>query len=418
MKFLFIFVLTALLKHADGSNYTNCESCGGECAPGNGCSCTTSDSICIPTTCAMDSNECCPPGLFWLNTCCSENVTCDKPCAMDEECAAVEGKAVCVCNSAMYLKRNISDLVPSVNCSSDVMTASLSRCLLYSLGYDYFSFHLNIQSEGCNFSYFDVIHNKSVRSIQTKTLAGWCGNIADKDSSKVYFTNTLHIGIQNKTLITVNPIEVNFTCSYNLTMQTALNVTLHPKLSTTYITAPNGEGLYKLIMAAYSNPEFTQPIQTDENVKVGSSVYLALFVSDADGDKFALGIVQCFATSINDRNDAKKVQLVSKGCAVDDGVDTEVFANKNSLEARFKISAFLFDTSAAVYIFCDVQLCNKSENCDVCDSSRASQSGAQEVMLPLSFDDDLLLSSSVSRTALSWAVLAGSFLMLLSNTLF
>ncbi|KAM4699910.1 pancreatic secretory granule membrane major glycoprotein GP2-like [Discoglossus pictus] len=422
MKFFCIFVLATLLKHAGAScynatDYPQCDSCQGECGPGNGCSCLD-NAICIPTACAMGSNECCPPGLFWLNSCCSEDVACDPPCADDELCKDVNSVATCLCDESKYNKKNIADLVPILTCESDAMIVSLSRCLLDALGYNSSSFKLNNDSEICTFSYADVINNQSVQSIQVKPQIGWCGNSAMNDSSKLYYANTLHIGIQNKRLITINPIEMNFTCSYNLTMQTVLNAALHPILSTTNLPDANGNTSYPLTMAAYRDSRFTEPIQMSDTVNVGSYVYLGLFVSNADGDIFALKVMQCVATPTT-KEDTNKVQLLSGGCAVDGEVETVVEENGKGLEARIRISSFAFQGFNDVNIFCDVRLCDKrSNNCTECETGRAVASNTREVMLSLQFEDNLDLSSSGSHIVLSWTVLASSLFILLSNKLF
>ncbi|KAM4699862.1 uromodulin-like [Discoglossus pictus] len=183
--------------------------------------------------------------------------------------------------------------------------------------------------------------------------------------------------------------------------------------------ASNGEGSYSLTMTAYKDPSFTQLIQTGEDIIVGSPVYLSLFVADVNGDIFALRVVQCFATPSSNPDDTTRAQLVSGGCAVAQEIDTEVIKNGESLEAEIRISAFLFSTDSDMYIYCDARLCDKtSENCTECGNGRSVEVGTSKAVIPLTFEEELSLSSSVSQSAVSWAVLAGSLMAVLSNKQF
>ncbi|XP_053562934.1 pancreatic secretory granule membrane major glycoprotein GP2-like [Bombina bombina] len=425
MKLILVFFCVTLLKYAgaacyNGTEYQVCESCAGSCGQGNGCMCADFNT-CVPDDCSMNSNECCPPGLFWSvnETCCTANVTCDSPCASDETCATINNKATCFCDPNFYKKKNITDLKPILFCGINITIVSLSRCLLYALGYDYNTFRLNENSAACKYSYREIVNNQSLQSIQVVQKPGWCGNIATNDSAKYYITNTLNVGIQNKTLITVNPIKMNFTCSFNITMQTSLAFALNPVLSTTYLPGINGETVYPFTMAAYLNKDFISPIEMNQEVSVavGSYIYLGLFVTGADGDLLALRAVQCFATPTKNPDDINKVVFLSGGCDVDDEVDTVVEKNGDGLEARIRISAFAFQGLPEVYIFCNARLCDKkAENCSQCDSSRATEPKSAEVVLSLKLDNNVDFSSS-SYTAVSWTLLVSSLLALWSNRL-
>ncbi|KAM4699861.1 pancreatic secretory granule membrane major glycoprotein GP2-like [Discoglossus pictus] len=258
---------------------------------------------------------------------------CSPVCYSDEDCIEIDNNATCVCNYTSYYGKKISDFTPSLTCDGGAMVISLSQCLLDYFGYDYNTIQLTNKSEVCNNTFSNVVDNKRTQSLEVKVQMGWCGNLMTNDAFKMYYTNTLHIGVQNSTVINVNPIEMNFTCSYNLTMQTSLNITLHPVLSTTYLTTSNGEGSYPLTMAAYKDTDFTVPFQETDTVLVGEDIFLGLFVTDADGNTFALRTVQCLASPINNRDDPNRVQLVSEGCAVDGDVDVTIEKNEESLEA-------------------------------------------------------------------------------------
>ncbi|XP_075051651.1 uromodulin-like [Mixophyes fleayi] len=298
------------------------------------------------------------------------------------------------------------------------MESSISKCQLEALGYDYNSLHLNNNSYLCNYTYPKVMNNMNMSSVQAKAAEGWCGNIVTQDSSNIYISNTLYIEPVAGPLITKNPLSYNITCAYNLTMQTSLNISLHPVLSTIHLTPENGTGVFTVIMAAYKDATYTTPIQQNEEVDVGSDVYLGLFSSDADGTVFALRVDSCLATPTNDQNDANAVQLVSAGSAADDGVQTTVVQNGVSLEARIKISSFAFQGYPEVYIFCNVDLCNKTNGCSGSRIGRSADSKSSGLGINLLLQDGVNYTSSGYHTAASWAVLAASLLAFLTFKLF
>ncbi|XP_075460085.1 pancreatic secretory granule membrane major glycoprotein GP2-like isoform X2 [Ascaphus truei] len=428
MNFLCVLVVAAVLRETGavtcyaGADPPQCSaaSCGGSCDSENGCNCIDGTTLCIPTTqCSANDSTCCPTGLFWFpsDSCCTTKLNCAPACLSDEVCANVSGIATCQCNTTTYAGKNRSALVPLVKCEADTMTVSLSKCLLEYIGYDTKSFKLNDNSDSCTTTYSDVINNQRVQSIQAIPRTGWCGNVVTMDSSKVNYINSLHIGVQNKSIVTANPLNLTFSCAYNLTMQTSLAAALRPLLSTVNLTA-SGEGSAPTTMAAYWDQAYTRPIQSSEEVLVGSDVFLGLFSSAVDGDKFALRVEKCFATPDGDANNVNKVPLVSGGCPANQGVSTEVQQNGAALEARIKISSFAFQGQAQVFISCEVRLCDKNGTCTGCTSGRAASDAGDTLQIVVNLRDDNSYSSSGSHTAVSWAVLAASLLGPLCTKLF
>ncbi|KAM4701478.1 pancreatic secretory granule membrane major glycoprotein GP2-like [Discoglossus pictus] len=421
MKLLCVLVGVSLLKHAgaacySGTKYPLCSSCGGSCSFENECACSDGLSSCLPQNCDPNHLICCPQDLFWDDekSCCSADVVCSPPCLSDEICVNITNEATCVCNDSSHTGAKIEDLVQPVNCDGGTMTISVGRCLLNALGYDYTSLKVYNNSDICSATFSNIINNQRVQSLQLIAQTGYCGNVMMIDAFKVNYTNTLHIDILNRSIIAKNPMEINFTCSYNLTMETNLSIALHPQLGTTYLTAPNGEGSYPLTMTAYKDSAFSQPFQPTDSALVGSDIFLGLIISDADGMTFALRVVKCWATPTKNPEDPNYVLLVSGGCQADGGVETEVMNNGNGLEARIRFSSFLFQGFEEVFVFCDARLCGKSENCYACQNGRAAESNTGEVMIALNLEDNgIYFSSSASQKAVSWTVLTGSFLAII-----
>ncbi|KAM4795788.1 pancreatic secretory granule membrane major glycoprotein GP2-like [Rhinophrynus dorsalis] len=412
MKLLCVLSLVILLIEKGnaacyGGSMPLCNTCSGSCPSDNPCACADETTDCVPTSsseCPAQDNTCCPTNYYWdtASNCCSDTVNCSPACNSDEECKAVNGVATCACNTTAYQGLTSSSIAPTVKCESDTMIISISKCLLESLGYDSSSFQLNNNSDDCTNTYPEVIDGKTMNSIQAIPQTGWCGNIVTMDTTKVYYTNTLHIGTGNSSsgIITVNPANINFTCSYNLTMETSLAAALHPVVSSVNITV-NGEGTAVTTMGAYWDASYSKPIETNEDVPVGSDLYLGLFSQFVDGDKFALRVETCFATPDGDQNNVNKVQIVSGGCPANQGVFAQVQQNGEALEARVKISSFAFRDYPLVYISCMARLCDRNGTCTGCNLGRAANSEVGQVQIMVNFRGSVILALLMScrRTA-------------------
>ncbi|XP_075056525.1 uncharacterized protein LOC142142546 [Mixophyes fleayi] len=377
-----------------GSDPALCSYCGGSCDTLNGCLCGDSFTPCVPagSECPMESNDCCSALSNWYwdpyLKCCKYVKPCGPSCRSDEVCDTAIRPTSCVCNTTTYTGTNLK---PTVRCDGTMVT-SISVCQLEQLGYDYNTLHLINTSSACRFTYPETINNMLVWSIKTIGAVAWCGNIVTDNSSMISFTNTLHIDPIAGSLITQNPFTYNFTCAYNLTTQGSLNgLSYYPNndMSTIFIQTPpyDGHNYYTVTMAAYKDITYTTPITPDDKVVAGSYVYLALYSPDAEGNVFALRAERCFASPTSDRNDPNPVQLVSGGCGVSGDVPTSVLQNGQSSEARIQISSSLFRGYDAVYIFCDVRLCNISDGCVGCNKNQSGESVIPGLGIHLKFQE-------------------------------
>ncbi|XP_069616223.1 pancreatic secretory granule membrane major glycoprotein GP2-like [Ranitomeya imitator] len=430
MIFLYVLVVAAVLIQKgetyscyNGNDPVLCSTCGGgSCTTDNGCSCNTDPTItCVPTTeCAsVGTNICCPTGYYWstADNCCTGTLLCNPSCQSDEVCKNNSNVATCSCNTALYSGMNSSSLAPIVKCGSSIITVSLRKCLLESLGYDATTLQLNNNSDSCVNTYSEVISNETIQTIQALPISGWCGNEVATDALKVYYTNVVHIGLHNTSLITVNPINISFSCSYNLTIETGLVATIKPSLSTVNISV-SGEGTVVLTMDAYLDPQYSVPVQQNEDVPVGSNVYLGIDADLADTSKFVLRVESCYATPDNNINNVNKVAIVSGGCPANQGITAEVQENGATSESRIKFNSFAFQGQPLVYISCIVRLCDKNTTCTGCSAGRASDDSSSAMLqIPLNFVDDYLKSAS-NTVVSSWVLLASSLMTYLSVKLF
>ncbi|XP_063813285.1 pancreatic secretory granule membrane major glycoprotein GP2-like [Pseudophryne corroboree] len=403
---------------ADGS-VTSCTTCGGQCLDQSGCFCADGTQ-CVPASngeCIVQTNDCCnvQPGFYWDSSagCCTDVKMCNPSCKSDEYCETTE-TPYCACNTAVYSGLTPSDLKPTVDCGSGTMITAISKCKLQKLGYDYSTLHLANSSGICNYTYPDVINNTDVWKLQVQANVGWCGNIIEEDSSKIYFTNTIFINPYSGPLITKNPISYNMTCAYNLSMQTSLEFALHPIVGTVTIQPTDGTGSFTVTMAAYSDLECTIPIEENEDVVVGTVIYIGVFSPDADGSAFALKAETCYATSTNNRDDLNRVPLVTGGSADNSQVQVSVVQNGISLEDIIQISTFQFSGYPQVFIFCDVVLCSKASGCNGTQSARSAVNIPNGPEISINLRDTFSFSSSGHHIAASWALLAAFLLTLLT----
>ncbi|CAJ0946106.1 unnamed protein product, partial [Ranitomeya imitator] len=259
---------------------------------------------------------------------------------------------------------------------------------------------------------------KNITALEEICMEEWANIPTTTDALKVYYTNVVHIGLHNTSLITVNPINnISFSCSYNLTIETGLVATIKPSLSTVNISV-SGEGTVVLTMDAYLDPQYSVPVQQNEDVPVGSNVYLGIDADLADTSKFVLRVESCYATPDNNINNVNKVAIVSGGCPANQGITAEVQENGATSESRIKFNSFAFQGQPLVYISCIVRLCDKNTTCTGCSAGRASDDSSSAMLqIPLNFVDDYLKSAS-NTVVSSWVLLASSLMTYLSVKLF
>nr|BAR42255.1 uromodulin-like protein type 1 long [Rana pirica] len=422
MKLLFFIALAVLVEYAGAkcilpsdptyAGMTFCPSCSGSCTPDNGCYCSDQFTTCVPTPgieCTnSDSKPCCPGDLFYnINqSCCSTSPSCAPECATDEVCNSL-GK--CECNTTAYRNLKLKDFKPTIKCESDMLTVTVKQCELEALGLNSSTVHLrNPSHDQCTFPYEDYINGLKGMSVQAETVSNWCGNTVTGDDSNVYISNTVYIGILDKPIITSNNISFNFTCGYKRNMQTSLKLPGNITQQTVYLSGANGTGSYPVTMAAYKDSSFTEPYQNNEDVAVGTIIYVGIFVTGVDGNQYVLRIESCVASPTDNRSDANAFYLIQNGC-IQGTVPSLVLDNSKALEASFSISAFQFQNQAYVNLFCDVRLCdNTTESCSKCVNAKSSKTATNEVKIGLAFGGNLVFVDSAGKhTAASWALLAG-----------
>ncbi|XP_077151473.1 uromodulin-like [Ranitomeya variabilis] len=396
-----------------------CSTCSGNCTVSSGCKCTTSLSSCLPDphTCPMNSSSCCLSNHSWYPdlACCIEEPYCTPACFADEECTYVNNYAACVANTTYYQNLGLSvyNVSTMIDCKGANMTVSVGKNLLETLHYNPSA--LTLSQYNCTGAVVNTLNGQRVYSFTVQTKDGLCGNTMTKNVTHVTFANTVNIPGQNSNgVITAGNISMQFSCTYNITMETSLYTVFKPVMTSQNLNTGGVAGDAGTTLAAYVNPSYTQPLQQSQqdDLSIGSTLYFGMMTQFPD-PAFVLRVDQCFATPTSDGSGAIKVQLIQGGCAVGDGPYTQVVENGISKEVRFSITAFAFQDYTTVYIFCDARLCyTPAGSCSKCSSSReATQESVQFGLGPFSFQD-ILDDSASSQNGLSVTMLLGSLLCL------
>ncbi|XP_053310485.1 uromodulin-like [Spea bombifrons] len=423
MLLLGFVVLLATLEQTDSTSCyagingdpPKCSTCGGTCTAGTGCKCLSNTSFCLPDagTCPMNSSVCCLSGLSWNQdlACCVEEPYCSPACLSDEICMLVNQSSTCSVNTTFYQNQNLSvyNVTGTVECKGSNMTVSLNKNLLDALYYK--SFSSSLLDPSCTGGNVTLLNGQRLYSVIVPSSFGSCGNRMSKNTTHVTYTNTLHI-YKNSGIVTLSNLSIQFSCTYNLTMQSALVTVLKPVMSSQDVSTGTSEGGATTTIAAYVNPSYTQPLpQTEQQqLPVGSTLYFGMSTQFLD-PAFVLRVDSCFTTPTSDGSGPIKVQLIKGGCSANQGPYIEVVENGKSKEVRFSIVSFAFKGYDNVYIFCDARLCNAaSGSCSGCSASREASDvlpTSQFSLGPFAFQD---IENSGSYTAVSLAVLVGSLL--------
>ncbi|KAG8588770.1 hypothetical protein GDO81_006096 [Engystomops pustulosus] len=338
--------------------------------------------------------------------------TCIPDCLADEVC---NNSSVCEANKTYYASSGLTlyNTSSTVTCKGSNMTMSVGKNLLEFLNYNPSASTLS--QYNCTGAQLDILGGQRVYSLIVQTTNGICGNTMTTNSTHVTFANIINIpGKNTNGIVAAGNISIQFSCSYNITMQTSLYTVIKPVMTTQNLNSGGIAGDTGTTLAAYTSPTYTQPMQQtqQQDLPIGSTLYFGMSTQFFD-PAFVLRVDQCFATPTVDGTGSIKVTLIQGGCSTSNGPYIQVVENGVSKEVRFSITSFAFQGFDSVYIFCDARLCNNaSGSCSKCSSSRdASLDSTQFTLGPFTFLDNTEYSSS-SRTGFSVTLLFGSLLCL------
>ncbi|KAJ1195675.1 hypothetical protein NDU88_004943 [Pleurodeles waltl] len=304
-----------------GEDYSN-DCFRGDCLCGEGCVeggeccwdymevCQGGNSSTAPTTTSTTE-----PGTTESSTHLATTgvLQCDPACADNELCTNSAGYSECKCQRSKYLNASRSDIVQTVQCEGSAMTLSLDKCLLerfkYSFTQMYFS---NTNCTATNS--LQLVGNERVVQVKAIPQAGWCGNeVTINNDKKMTHSNVLYIPPNNESGILISStLRFNFSCTYNMTMQTSLLTALHPVIGTVSLPPVNGSGPITATMAAFKSNSFADPLTEGDTLTVGTPLYIGVSTTFSDGDTFTLRADRCVASPSNNPTDPG-VELIAGG---------------------------------------------------------------------------------------------------------
>ncbi|XP_038669550.1 alpha-tectorin-like [Scyliorhinus canicula] len=291
----------------------------------------------------------------------SQDPCAEESCVEWETCGLRYGKSGCRCT-------NVSDSGSSetfdyaLSCNGTNSSVSLSRCMLFDVGFSSSDFHLN--DPRC-VGY--VSHGRLIFSFASDRII--CGNKLQVNSTHFIYSNTIRVKAEtgSGSIVIRKPnVTIDFLCVYPLTMNISSTVVISAVHSVVNITLPSGKGLFETKMFVYREPGYTEPFtQTPVLLGVNDKIYVGTIVSGIDANQFVLTLSHCWATPRRDPNTPTQWSFITGQCP--SVLDGSVSIEENGLSpiARFSLNIFRFvGDSSEVYIHCQIQLCNfQSTNC-------------------------------------------------------
>ncbi|XP_078542529.1 uromodulin-like [Lissotriton helveticus] len=256
------------------------------------------------------------------------------------------------------------------------MTLSLNKCLLERFNYSFTQMHF-VDTNCTATTSLQLEGNKRVVQIKAIPRAGWCGNEMVIYDKTVTYSNVLYIPPDDASgIIISSSLKFNFSCTYNLTMQTSRLTALHPLSRNATGPSEDGSGSITATMATFKFNSFNDSLTEDDTLTVGTPFYIGISTTFPDGDTFTLKAERCVASPSLNPGDPS-IELISGGCAMTQTMNVQVVENGQSLQVMFVIEAFIFKGQPDVYMWCDVSLCPKdpSTTCQCSSSSGSASTG-------------------------------------------
>ncbi|XP_040182640.1 uromodulin-like [Rana temporaria] len=205
-----------------------------------------------------------------------------------------------------------------------------------------------------------------------------CNTVAKVNATHVTYTNRLYIFAKKFPIQTANDASMSISCSYPLSVNIALNVSLRPVIGTTVLNDVTGNGSYVAAMLAYTDNTFTTPLSDSNPLTVENKIYLSVLIPDLDVKTFKLKVVNIYASPTNSSD--KKYNLLQNGCPGSDVPADQLTVDSNGVgtESRFAMKVFKIANSNAVYLFADLVLC--TNNCATnCSSTQSKSDVSQKI---------------------------------------
>uniref|UniRef100_A0A8D0GEM8 Uromodulin n=1 Tax=Sphenodon punctatus TaxID=8508 RepID=A0A8D0GEM8_SPHPU len=273
-------------------------------------------------------------------------------CNADEVCKLVNGTWGCQCTQELN-SFDISNLQPELDCGTDHIKISISKCQLETMGFQNIIMHLT--DNGC-FG-FEERRNRTLVSVVTPTQAGQCGTQLTKNETHATYSNTLYVA--DGMVIRENEININFNCSYPLEMKVSLETAIQPIVSSLNISL-GGTGKFTIRMALYQDLNYTSPYEESRVVlSTDAMLYVGVMLDDGDTSQFVVVMKNCYATPTENAMDPLKYFIIQNSCSNPRDSTVTVSENGVSAHGQFALQVFKFVGSHnLVYLHCEIHLCD------------------------------------------------------------
>ncbi|KAM4701962.1 uncharacterized protein O3C94_002875 [Discoglossus pictus] len=335
-------------------------------------------------------------------------------CAGDEICNNTTD--TCDCNKTMYTV-GVNPPSPIIECVGGNLNLYILKCQLERNRYNSFDVHLN---DPTCLGKYETVNNTAQVAFHEQLKTGSCGFSVNETDSLIIYSNTLHISAKVSNILSRNNVSMNFSCVFPRNITTNLNVTLKPKVGITQLTVPETNAVMTVVMAVYTDPEFTEIVTSDTVLTVEQTVYVSVLIPPLEAGAFSVKVLRLYASG-TDNPSVPPVYLVTDGCPNPELDFNLVSVIKNGInnEARFTMNVFQISGYDIVNLFADVTVCEG--NCTASCSSRSSKDSQGQNVATVSVDnlyaEPKIDSGAFDRFSMPW-ILSSLLMSLLFVKLF
>ncbi|KAM4558425.1 alpha-tectorin-like isoform 2-T2 [Odontesthes bonariensis] len=286
----------------------------------------------------------------------------DKFCSDHEFCGvdSVSRETRCLCRAIFASKyKPMNSFGEPVVCGKKSASLTMANCLLKNKGIDYSLLHLNDQT--CTGEMDDVTHMVTFGFNSDDT----CGTVIMANTSHIIYKNT--IMTQNVStsgeISRHDMVRMDFSCYYGQPDVKSLAIKLGHSSVIQHISS--GEWNYTLTMEAYTNPDQTQPVDSNTEIRLNEKLWVELRAGGLDENIVAVVTDSCWATNQPSPSGSLRYDLIIDGCPNPDDHTVKVEGNGLGTSNYFSFNTFQFSgENSNVYLHCKVELCiRQSDNC-------------------------------------------------------
>ncbi|XP_036398496.1 uromodulin-like [Megalops cyprinoides] len=273
-------------------------------------------------------------------------------------------------------------------CGRSFLQAGLLRNPLGVLGLNASSAHL--ADFRCS-----AQENSSAVWFQVERREGSCGTQLRTNGTHAVYSNSLFVYPVTEEFS--HPVSFPFSCVYPLDVNASLGVAIKPFLNMEEVGVVGMGPRARATMSLYRNANYTDPYTTGAVVlPLGSALHVGVSVEEADVDRFAVILEDCYATPSTDPQDPVQHFLIQSRCPSNPRLVT-IEESRPPLQRRFSALLFLFmGDYENFYLHCSLSLCDDTE----ATCSQLTNSLLEKWQPLLTFSSNILIMAAEVLTML------------------